>query len=230
MSARIHLQLVASGRLIPFAYRHVFAGRVHAWIGSHNPFHDARSLYSLGPLQGGRGTPAGIHTTKGEALSWHIGSWEAPLLIQLLEGITESPELAFGLRVVEARLALAPVFSSHVRFRPDSPILLRSRRPDQTVAHITYQDAQADDLLTKSLQNKLRHAGLTDTAAQTTARFVRETGEGRTKLIPIKNIQNRASLCPIEIEGPPEASRMAWVAGIGNGTGVGFGSLQVSKR
>jgi CRISPR/Cas system endoribonuclease Cas6 (RAMP superfamily) len=55
--------------------------------------------------------------------------------------------------------------------------------------------------------------------------FDREFVNPKIKLVCIKNIQHHASVCPVIIEGTPEAVQFAWNVGIGNSTGSCFGSL-----
>jgi CRISPR-associated endoribonuclease Cas6 len=62
-------------------------------------------------------------------------------------------------------------------------------------------------------------------AKQVSARFDHSFRNARTKLVKIKGIANRASLCPVIVEGTPEAVQFAWNVGIGHGTGSGFGCL-----
>src|SRR5699024_11201008 len=47
----------------------------------------------------------------------------------------------------------------------------------------------------------------------------------KTKLVTIKGIKNRASMCPVVMRGTPKALEFAWTVGIGELTGTGFGSL-----
>ncbi len=65
----------------------------------------------------------------------------------------------------------------------------------------------------------------TDADKQIKVGFDREFANPKIKLVRIKNIDHKTSVCPVIIEGAPEAVRFAWNVGIGNSTGSCFGSL-----
>ena len=47
----------------------------------------------------------------------------------------------------------------------------------------------------------------------------------KIKFINYRGIRNKANLCPVYIKGKPETKAFAWNVGIGNSTGIGFGSI-----
>jgi CRISPR/Cas system endoribonuclease Cas6 (RAMP superfamily) len=57
-------------------------------------------------------------------------------------------------------------------------------------------------------------------------RFDRGSPGARTKLIDFKGIKNRGSVCPVIVEGTPQAVQFAWTVGVGHSTGCGFGYLR----
>ena len=56
-------------------------------------------------------------------------------------------------------------------------------------------------------------------------RFELDYQNKKTKMLKYRGIYNRANLCPVIIEGKPETKAFAWNVGIGNSTGIGFGSI-----
>lgn len=44
-------------------------------------------------------------------------------------------------------------------------------------------------------------------------------------MVTYRGIGNRANMCPVIIDGRPETKAFAWEVGIGNSTGIGFGSI-----
>jgi len=59
-----------------------------------------------------------------------------------------------------------------------------------------------------------------------TIEFDNTYSKPQSKLIHYKNILNKASICPVIIEGTPDQIAFAWNVGIGNSTGIGFGALK----
>ncbi|MCH5598024.1 CRISPR-associated endoribonuclease Cas6 [Niabella ginsengisoli] len=79
-------------------------------------------------------------------------------------------------------------------------------------------------MMTETLQSKLKHANLnTDGVA---VEFDSNFPNPRTKLIKYGEINNKVNLCPIIIKGSKEQIAFAWNVGVGNSTGIGFGSLK----
>ena len=58
------------------------------------------------------------------------------------------------------------------------------------------------------------------------AKRARQLNTGSPKLVDIKGIKHRASLCPVVIEGDPVAISFAWNVGAGHLTGSCFGALK----
>ena len=47
----------------------------------------------------------------------------------------------------------------------------------------------------------------------------------KVKSINYKGVDNKGSICPIIVKGTSEQIAFAWNVGVGNSTGIGFGSL-----
>ncbi|WP_460879488.1 CRISPR-associated endoribonuclease Cas6 [Pontibacter rugosus] len=45
-------------------------------------------------------------------------------------------------------------------------------------------------------------------------------------MLTIKGVDHKCSSCPVVVEGTPSITRFAWLVGIGELTGSGFGALQ----
>jgi CRISPR-associated endoribonuclease Cas6 len=83
--------------------------------------------------------------------------------------------------------------------------------------------------MTKTMQTKLRAAGLEQHADAVSVRFDTSYAGAKTKLVDIHGIKNRTSVCPVIVEGSPEAVAFAWDVGVGHSTGAGFGALSVGN-
>jgi CRISPR-associated endoribonuclease Cas6 len=224
---RIAFDLSPPNTLIPFTYPYELARQVHFWLGAQNPWHGSLSLYSLSFLWGSEATEAGLRFPRGAG--WAVSAWDREMLARLIERFPERSELRWGMRVERAQVLPPPPFDNgRSRLWATSPVLLKDRDPasGQTV-YITYKaPARASELLTAALHRKLDAAGCPDRWKELTLSFDQGYSKAKTKLINIKGIRHRASLCPLIAEGPAEAKQFLWSAGAGHSTGMGFGAIR----
>ena len=230
---RLHLQLSPNRQPVNFDHLPVLTGALHKWLGA-NEEHDELSLYSFSWLQGGQPGPGGLQFRKGA--NWFISSLQNDFLVRSIQGILADPEVRWGMRVEECRVAAPPPFPAEgeVRFLCASPIFIKRSVPDDSRPDgrndkfFLYTDPESDALLTETLQRKLRAAGLDDTGVA--VRFDRSYAKARTKMVHYRGIDNRASECPVLVRGTAEQLGFAWTVGVGNSTGVGMGSLYVADN
>jgi CRISPR-associated endoribonuclease Cas6 len=223
---RLLFDLTPPHRPLGFDYPYKLCSVIHRWLGFDNPWHDRLSLYSFGWLTGGQFTRQGLVFPEGA--SWFVSSYDSNFLAQLMTGAYDNREVCFGMRIRSIKVARHPAFRDGLHtFRVSGPILLKSLMPDQSVKFLTFLDGtEADQALTHSIHRKLDYAGLSHWKDGVRARFKRGIHSAKTKLVQIKNIQNRASQCPIEVEAPQQTLRFIWLTGVGNSTGVGFGGME----
>ena len=242
---RLHFQLSPNLQPVDFNYHHFLAGAVHRWLGPDNDYHDGLSLYSLGNLQGGFATSS--HGARGShgALSfrggarWHISAPDTPegaeFLRQIADAALQSPAVCCGMEVVEISSENTPQFGPKRVFRAQSPIFIRGDKDGDLDPHILFDNPRASDYLTQTLRHKLDKAGLNHLSESVNVRFDLSYPSPKTRLIRIKegfdkdgnrkDFCKRASVCPVIVEGDPEAVQFAFNVGAGNLTGMGFGSL-----
>ena len=128
-----------------------------------------------------------------------------------------------GLTVSEIVLQEDPDFTTRNLFFTASPIFIK-RKIDENIEHIIYTDERASAFMKETLETKMEKAGLRDDSL--TIRFDSTYRKAGTKIITYNGIQNRASWCPVIIEGKPETKLFAWNVGLGNSTGIGFGAIK----
>lgn len=224
---RLHFQLSPNKSAVPFNYPHFLTGTFHRWLGA-NELHEGLSLYSLGWLQGG--------CKRGEALAFPRGAtWfvSAPdttagddLLARVADAALKEPSVCCGMEVAEIQAQRTPEFGESRVFHADSPVFIRGEKVGDKDPHILYDDPRANEYLTRTLRHKLDKAGLGEHAASARMSFDPTFKHPKTRLIHVKdNVYKRANVCPIIVEGAPEAVQFVWNVGAGNLTGSGFGSL-----
>ena len=156
---------------------------------------------------------------------WFISFHDDALASIIIDRALIDTEVCCGMRAAKIVQQQTPGFSNSYTFKVGSPVLAKSKEMEGKVKHYIYSDPEADATLTTTLRHKLDRAGLGASHNQATVSFDKTYRNPKTKLVTIKDIHNRASICPVTIEGTPEAVAFAWNVGVGHGTGSGFGCL-----
>jgi len=216
---RIHLNLSKNTKTVPFNYQYKLVGALHKWIGG-NIFHDKLSLYSFSQLQRGEKTENGLNFSNGA--NWFISFYDNLMLKKIVLSIKKDPEACFGMNVKSITIQETPDFTNIEYFKVASPVFIK-RTIDGKSKHYIYSDAESSELLTMTLQNKMKLADIEDDSLK--IEFDKNYKNISTKLIDYKGIKNKASWCPVIIHGKPETKAFAWNVGVGNSTGIGFGAL-----
>ena len=230
---RLHFRLSPNDRPVPWAYLPNLAGWMHARLGERSDLHDGTSLYSLSDLSHGRVRRGALDFAGGS--SFFLSSHRDDVLVELMADLMRRPvtyterdprRVAWGMYVEEVTIERAPSFGEAATFWAKSPVLVRADREDGTREHLLHDETRADEVLTRVLHWKQERAGLSPTGS---VRFDRSYPKAKTKLIEYKGVRNRASLCPVVVEGGPEVCAFAWNVGVGHSTGVGFGAIELMK-
>jgi CRISPR-associated endoribonuclease Cas6 len=219
---RLHFTLSPNQEPVPFNYQHFLTGAFHKWLGE-NEQHDTISLYSLSWLYDGFARNGALEFPRGG--QWFLSIYNESLISKMIDNILAQPDVCCGMRVTKIVQQETPRFGNHYAFKVGSPVLAKSKEIEGKVKHYIFSDKEADDALTATLRHKMDVAGLSNGSKQVSVRFDRSYRNPKTKLVKIKNTANRASLCPVIVEGTPEAVQFAWNVGVGHGTGSGFGCL-----
>ena len=217
---RIYLKTDARNILLPFDHQHLLTGTIHKWLGWNNE-HGELSLYSYSWLEGGRKAGSGLRFDNGA--SFFFSSHHPELIRRLVTGIQANPVLFRGLEIAEIIAQEDPDLSHRDRFFTASPVFIK-RRVDDQIGHILYDNPRANTYLKETVTTKLKKAGIDDESFD--IRFDTEYPKARTKLITYKGIGNKASWCPVYIQGRPGTKVFIWNVGLGNSTGIGFGAIK----
>lgn len=218
---RLYIKLSSNKEIIPFGYQHLLTGVVHKWIGKTNEEHGQRSLYSFSWLQNTVSNNKGINLKKDAY--FFISAYDEELIKRIIRGILENPDTFCGSRVIDVQIKETPQFSNEERFFLNSPILIR-KREGEISKHVTCFEEDFETLLTESTKKKLRFAGLNPDGLN--VELDKSYAFPQTKLVDYKGIMNKTSLAPVIIKGSPEQIAFIWDVGLGNSTGIGFGSLK----
>ncbi|KAA0993405.1 CRISPR-associated endoribonuclease Cas6 [Dyadobacter aurulentus] len=221
---RIRLQLSPNTEPVPFSHLYSLTGTLHKWLGE-NSIHDGVSLYSFGWLHGGRSEKKALSFSLGA--DWNISFFDDDLARQLIKGILQEPSVAYGMYVEEIQEVEPMAFRKQHIFHTDgSAILARQKRLDGSQEYLAWDSLAANEALTNKLRWKLSLAGFTGDHLNARVAFDRTYTNPRSRKITIKGIDHKGSECPVIVEGTQEALHFAWLVGLGDLTGSGFGALQ----
>ncbi|MBA4850454.1 CRISPR-associated endoribonuclease Cas6 [Emticicia sp. BO119] len=216
---RIHLKLSQNKEIVPFDHLPYLVGAFHKWVGK-NTIHNDLSLYSLSWLKGAKKYERGLQFPNGA--TWFISSYSDELIKTLVNGIRNSPEVCCGMIVKEIMIQETPQFKSQNIFYLGSPVLVKSSESGKQ-KHLSYDTPQSAEILANILKKKLEKAEINKEGIK--VYFDTSSPNPKTKLATYKGIGNKVNVCPVIIEGTPEQLAFAWNVGVGNSTGIGFGSL-----
>lgn len=216
---RLHIICSRNTELLDFEHQHKLTGVIHKWLGE-NSEHGKLSLYCFSSLKGGKVVNNKLDFRKG--VSFFFSAYGSDLQKRLIKGIQEDPEMFNGISVNEVVLQDTPDFSDNETFMVGSPVFIK-RPVEDNLKHYTFKDKESATFLVDTLKKKMEQVGLKDDTLEIS--FLEDYQNAKVKLIKYRGIANKASLCPVIIKAKPEIIEFAWNVGLGNSTGIGFGSL-----
>lgn len=218
---RLHLQTTVNDGIIPFDYQKKLTGVIHKWMGSNNEEHGKISLYSFSWLRNTKKVENGVVCTKGSNL--FISAYDNDLLRKICLNIRKTPDLFNGMRVCEIIIEDEPDLTKKELFYLGSPILIK-RYFDKENIEYCFENPESGRMLEETLRNKMKLAGLPDDDTLH-IEFDLSYKNKKTKLVWYNHISSKANMCPVIIKGSNVTKQFAWNVGLGNCTGVGFGSI-----
>ena len=223
MRLQLKLEKEDSAKPLPFNHQPRLTGAIHKWLGPNNSLHDGMSLYSFGWLRGEKVTGKDIYFEKN--MTWHISFFDSQYAWQLARGILKDPILMPGIKVEKVLEEPIPMFGEAARFLIDGFVVARTKRPDGSREYLYWNDPRADVVLTGLLRQKLLLANFGPDHLDVTVEFDRTYRTASKKSTKYRTVNHHGSLCPVIIRGTPEAVRFAYLVGVGDLTGSGFGAL-----
>jgi len=220
---RIVLKLSPAAEIIPFDHQPLLVDCIHRWLEWNKQFYDGHvALFSFSKLNGGHRSNDGLSFSNGA--DFFLSSYNLSLIKQLIKGIRKDPKMFYGLTVTDIILERDSDMDTREVFEVASPILI-SRRINDRIEQILYNDSRASDFLKETIQTKMKYAGL-EIDNSFYIKFDMTYPKASTKMINYKEIYNRASWCPVIITGDPQTKLFIWNVGVGNSTGIGFGAIR----
>lgn len=218
---RLHIKTSQNQIKIPFDYQQKLTGVLHKWLGENNQEHGEISLYSFSWLRNTQVSENGLICPQGA--SFFLSFYDTQRLKDVLANIRKEPEMFCGMNVEDVVIEDTPDLTQQEIFNLGSPILIK-RNENGKITEFYYDNSISGKLLEETLRTKMRLAGIPDDNSLSIAFDLNYTKK-KTKLVWYDNISNKANMCPVIIKGSNLTKQFAWNVGLGNSTGVGFGSI-----
>lgn len=219
---RIYLRTTPNTEPVPVEYQTRLVGVIHKWIGKENALHGNLSLYSFSWLHGSRLKNASLEFSMGAKM--FISFHSEAVIKQIICNIFNDPQMFCGMKVTDVQIADTPNLSKRTTFYCGSPILIKRQLQDGSTKQYNFTNTESAELLKETLLHKMALADL-PTDETLDIKFDLSYPGKRLKLIKYHGIGNKASLCPVILNGEPETKLFAWNVGIGSSTGIGFGAI-----
>lgn len=218
---RLHIHTSPNKIEIPFNYQKNLTGVLHKWLGANNQEHGDISLYSFSWLTGTQVSEKGLICHKGA--SFFLSFYDIKRLKSILANIRKEPEMFCGMFVEDVVIENTPDLTQQEQFSLGSPILIK-RPVDGKITEFYFDNPESGKLLEETLRTKMKLAGI---PCDDTLRIAFDLNytKKKTKLVWYDNISNKANMCPVIIKGNNLTKQFAWNVGLGNSTGIGFGSI-----
>ena len=220
---RLLIKTTPNTSSVDFEYQQKLVGTIHKWLGKDNELHGKISLYSFSWLH--EGEMKGHSLTFKHGAKFFLSFYDEDRVKDIVRSILDDPEMFNGMSVCDVTLIPDPDLSEREVFFLGSPVFIHySEDGGKTSKHITYEDESSTKHLTETLKKKMEKAGLPNDDTLKVS-FDLSYAKKKVKLMSYRGIKNKASMCPVIIQGTPISKQFAWNVGIGNSTGIGFGSI-----
>ena len=218
---RIYLTTTPNTQIVSFNYQQKLVGVMHKWIGACNKEHNNISLYSFSWLKNGKMCDNGIDFKNGA--KWFISFHDDRIIKTIIKSILADPFMFCGMKIYDIAIEDNIDIKERERFLLSSPIL-NKRKINGNDKYYSFKDNEANQLLKETFITELHHAEIK--VDQTFDIYFDSSYEKKKmKMVTYDGIKILANLCPIIIKGNDEIKKFAWNCGIGNSTGIGFGSI-----
>lgn len=218
---RLHLTTKPSLSPIGFNYQRKLTGVIHKWLGENNNEHGQVSLYSFSWLQNMVVKNNQLLCPHGA--KWFISFYEIDRAKEVIQSIRQNPYMFDDLVVDEIIIQEDPNLVHKEIFMTASPILIKRSKESETTEYL-FDDPLCGELMEETLRTKMRTAGLPEDDTFH-IEFDLSYAKKKKKLVWYGDISNKANVCPVIIQGKNATKQFAWNVGLGNCTGIGFGSI-----
>lgn len=196
---------------------------LHKCLGKDNKYHNAPSKYCITPILGGRlERESKTIDFKGEEAPYiYVSSEDSEFFNKLMLGLFVNPELGFGMKVLDVQNVCTTVFDGYNIFKAVTPIVLKEKGSRK---YLTIKDEGYENLLKEHTMNKLSKAipgvdlsGFEMEVMKNVPHKVRKSMYKKTLI--------RSTICSVKITCNKKIAEFIYSNGLGQSTGIGFGSV-----
>ena len=198
-------------------------GVLHKWLGKGNDEHGNISLYSFSALHGAKFGNQNVSCPNGA--KFFISFYNTDKAKTIIKSVLDNPEMFAGLTVTDLTIEEDKDLSNREIFYFASPILVKSSGGNNSQSkEYTFEDSDANIIMTETLKTKMRLAGLPQDD-DLEVKFDVSYANKKHTIFWYKGISMRVNKCPVIIKGSALTKSFAWNVGIGNSTGIGLGAI-----
>ena len=220
---RLHLTTTPNTEPITTDYMPKMVGVLHKWLGKGNDEHGNISLYSFSALHGAKLTKQKVSCPNGA--KFFISFYDINKAKTIIKSVLDNPEMFAGLTVTDLTIEEDKDLSNREIFYFASPILVKTSEGHNSQSkEYTFEDSDANIIMTKTLKTKMRLAGLPQDD-DLEVKFDDSYANKKHTIFWYKGISMRVNKCPVIIKGSALTKSFAWNVGIGNSTGIGLGAI-----
>lgn len=202
------LQIHIKPKVLDFGYHDELVDKFHFW-NRHQNDHNDLSLYSYSWIRGVRQQGDKL-VPVAKYMVWTVGLHQGAE--KFVKAIASDPEvLGSDVYMLTKR---DPLYKGRDIMQLTSPVLLKKEKK-----FLKPFDPGSDEIINRIMKKKIAAAGLD---GELEMHFF---AGGRSKLINISSINNKAHFGMVNIKGDPQLVEFARTVGIGHSTGCGFGAL-----
>jgi CRISPR-associated endoribonuclease Cas6 len=230
---RIKINFTKNTETVTFVNQHFINSFIHQSLGYGNKYHDTYSDYIVSDLRGGKinKNKSGLDYPNGGFII--VGSMSLEFLENLIDGFSKIKN-DFQMHGMKYKnydfLPEERLFNGINYFKTLSPILLKEQKYGQLPHFITIEDDDFTEKLT--IQTKKRLSKINPNLDFTNFNISLSNNKkyNKRKRVFVKNVQNIASLCQLDIYSNRDVAKYIYEYGLGKSTGSGFGCVYKTEN
>jgi CRISPR-associated endoribonuclease Cas6 len=225
---RLKILLSATNKELPINHQHLVNSFIHRALGKNNEYHDAKSDYSISPLQGGtwiKGTK-NISFKNGGYIT--ISSLDEKFINNILLSLY-STYFYEDIKVNGIEFVDEQFYNGWNHFVTLSPFIIKKYSSKKDYTFHTIDDEGFEVTLKDYLINKITKINPKLDLSDFDVKIPYHVNHKKVKVV-VKNVVNIGNSCHININTNKQVAELLYNIGIGQSTGCGFGTIYKSEN
>jgi CRISPR-associated endoribonuclease Cas6 len=208
---------------VPLQNQELVVSYLHKCLGRNNEYHNKPSKYCITSILGG--------SLLKDSLSLDFSSSDGPYIFvtsedseffnKLMLGLFANSDFGFGMKVVDVQTVCSTSFNGYNIFKAITPIVLKEKGGKR---YLSIKDEGYEELLKAHTMNKLSKAipGIDLSGFNLE---VMKNLPNKVKKSMYKQTLMTATICSVKITCNKKIAEFIFNNGLGQSTGIGFGSM-----